>query len=330
MGLFRKSTRQAAAEGTTIFFASDLHGSEICFRKFVNAAAFYKADVLLLGGDISGKIVVPVVEAGKGSYRARLHGSDQVIQAEALEEFERRAWNSGLYTRRMTPDEYQHYFEHPEAVDILFNQVVASTVKRWIDYAHTRLAGSEVVVLNAPGNDDPPIVDDVLREHGDDRFQFVEGQVVEIAPGHEMLNTGYTNKTPWDTHREYSEEQIGLHLKEMTSQLQNPATALFNIHVPPFDSRLDTAPMLDERLAVRTSAGAQLTAPVGSTAVRDAIEAVQPLVTLHGHIHESGGAVRLGRTLAINAGSEYGEGVLRGVLVTVGGGRLLRHQAVTG
>lgn len=330
MGLFRKSTRQSAEDGTTIFFASDLHGSEICFRKFVNAAAFYKADVLLLGGDISGKIVVPLVESGKDTYRARLHGSDEIVQADGLEEFEKRAWNSGLYTRRMTPDEYQNYVDHPEQLDELFNQVVATTVKRWIDFAHSRLAGTDVVILNAPGNDDPPVVDDVLREHGDERFQFVEGQVVEVAPGHEMINTGYTNQTPWDTHREYSEEQIQLHLKEMTSQLQHPETAIFNIHVPPFDSRLDTAPLLDDTLAVKTSAGTQLTTPVGSTAVREAIDAVQPLVTLHGHIHESGGAVRLGRTVAINAGSEYGEGVLRGVLVTVGGGRLLRHQAVTG
>jgi len=330
MGLFRKSTEQASQDGTTIFFASDLHGSEVCFRKFVNAAAFYKADVLVLGGDISGKIVVPIVEAGRDTYRARLHGSDEVVLADSLDEFERRAWNSGLYTRRMAPDEYQNYVEHPDQLETLFNQVVATTVKRWIDFAHSRLAGTEVVILNAPGNDDPPIVDNVLREHGGERFQFVEGQVVEIAPGHEMINTGYTNRTPWDTHREFSEEEIQKHLQEMTSQLQNPATAIFNIHVPPYDSRLDTAPLLDEKLAVKTSAGTQLTAPVGSTAVREAIDVVQPLVTLHGHIHESGGAVRLGRTLAINAGSEYGEGVLRGVLVTVGGGRVLRHQAVTG
>lgn len=330
MGIFRKSTKQAAKDGTTIFFASDLHGSEICFRKFVNAAAFYKADVLLLGGDISGKIVVPIVETGKDTHQAHLHGSDEVILTDSLEDFERRAWNSGLYTRRMAPDEYQNYVDHPEQLDELFNQVVATTVKRWIDFAHLKLADTDVVILNAPGNDDPPIVDDVLREHGDQRFQFVEGKVVEIAPGHEMINTGYTNRTPWDTHREYSEAEIKLHLQDMTAQLQHPETAVFNIHVPPYDSRLDTAPMLDDSLTVKTSAGTQLTAPVGSTAVREAIDAVQPLLTLHGHIHESGGAVRLGRTVAINAGSEYGEGVLRGVLVTLGDGRILRHQAVTG
>jgi Icc-related predicted phosphoesterase len=76
--------------------------------------------------------------------------------------------------------------------------------------------------------------------------------------------------------------------------------------------------------------GGEVTGPVGSTAVRAAIEEHQPLLSLHGHIHESGGAVRIGRTLAINAGSEYGEGVLRGVLVTVGGGKVLRYQATTG
>lgn len=329
MPLFRKSA-SSREHGTTLFFASDLHGSEICFKKFVHAAAFYKADVLVLGGDISGKIVIPIVDAGNSTYRARMHGQDTTIPADGLEDFERRAWNSGLYTRQMSPDEYTYFVDHPEAIEGLFSEVVVSTVKRWIHYARDRLAGSGVTILNAPGNDDPFVIDDVLREHGGDTFRFVEGQIVEVAPGHEMLSTGATNKTPWNTHREYSEDEIARRLRQMTVQLENPASAIFNIHVPPYDSRIDTAPMLGDDLSVQTSAGAQLTAPVGSTAVRSAIEAVQPLVSLHGHIHESGGSVRLGRTLAINSGSEYGEGVLRGVLVTVGGGRILRHQAVTG
>lgn len=330
MAIFGKKAKLPRAQETTIFFASDLHGSEVCFKKFVNAAAFYKADVLVLGGDISGKIVVPVVEDGKGGYLAHLHGHDEVLRPDTVDAFEKRAWNGGLYTRRMGLDQYRHYSENPDAVEGLFNDVVASTVTRWIDYAHTKLADSPVVILNAPGNDDPFIVDDILREKGDDRFRFVEGEVVEIAPGHQMLSTGYTNHTPWNTHREYTEEEIAARIRSMADQLDDPSTALFNIHVPPYNSRIDTAPMLAEDLSVETSAGTQLTAPVGSTAVRAAIEEFQPLVSLHGHIHESGGSVRLGRTLSINSGSEYGEGVLRGVLVTVGGGKLLRHQAVTG
>ncbi len=330
MPLFSRKPRIPAQDQTTIFFATDLHGSEVCFKKFVNAAAFYKADVLLLGGDITGKMVVPVVEDGAGRYRARLHGQEHELHSESVEDFERRAWNAGLYTRRMTPDEHLHYAEHPEAVEGLFSEVVTRTVRRWVDYAHDRLKDTEVVIYNAPGNDDPAEVDAVLQEHGGDRFRFVEGEVVEIAKGHEMLSTGYTNHTPWNTHREYTEEQIADRLQEMVGRLENPSTALFNIHVPPHNSRIDSAPMLDEDLVVQTSAGTQLTAPVGSTAVRTALEEVQPLVSLHGHIHESGGATKIGRTLAINAGSEYGEGILHGVLVTVGGGRLLRHQAVTG
>ncbi|HEX4907120.1 MAG TPA: metallophosphoesterase, partial [Actinomycetes bacterium] len=146
----------------------------------------------------------------------------------------------------------------------------------------------------------------------------------------ELLTTGWTNKTPWDTPREYPEEAIAGRLDDLAAGLANPAGALFNLHVPPYDSRLDTAPLLGQDLKVKTSMGGEVTAPVGSTAVRDAIERHQPLVSLHGHIHESGGTVRMGRTLAVNAGSEYGEGVLRGVLVTVGGGKVLRYQATTG
>lgn len=331
MGLLRRArpARNTAAE-RTIFFASDLHGSELCFKKFVAAAKFYGADTLLLGGDVSAKIVVPVVRGGSGRYQAQFHGHTERLDESSVEEFEHRAWTSGLYTERMDPEEYQHYADNPAEVEQLFDRVMRRTVQRWLEYAKDKLAGSPVIVYNAPGNDDPPAVDEVLLTHGDDRVRFVEGEIVEIAPGMEMLSTGYTNVTPWDTHREYSEEQIAEHLLAMTARLSNPETAIFNIHVPPYNSRLDVAPLLGQDLKVKTAAGATMTAPVGSTAVREAIEDVQPLLTLHGHIHESGGSVKIGRTTAINVGSEYGEGVLRGVLITVGEGRLLGYQAVSG
>jgi uncharacterized protein len=314
----------------TVFFASDLHGSEVCFKKFVAGAKFYGADVLLLGGDISAKIVVPIVTAGRGRYVAQLHGQEEKIDETTVGDFERRAWDSGLYTERMEPDEYQHYVDHPGEVEQLFVRVMRRTVQRWVEYAKSRLADSPVVIYNAPGNDDPEEVDEVLLTHGDDRLLLVEGEIVELAPGMEMISTGYTNITPWDTHREYSEDQIRAHLKQMTDKLTRPERAIFNIHVPPYKSRLDTAPLLGQDLKVKTSAGALMTAPVGSLAVREAIEDIQPLLGLHGHIHESGGSVQIGRTTAINVGSEYGEGVLRGVLLTIGDGKLLRYQAVTG
>ena len=331
MGLLRRKPPPPRSAGErTIFFASDLHGSEVCFRKFVAAAKFYGADTLLLGGDISAKVVVPIVSAGPGRYVAQFHGHPEKINDSTLGDFEQRAANSGLYTERMEPDEYQHYVDHPDQVEALFGRVMRRTVQRWIEYAKTRLEDSPVIIYNAPGNDDPKEVDEVLLTHGDGRVRFVEGQIIELAPGMEMLSTGYTNVTPWDTHREYSEDEIRGHLKQMTDRLEHPERAIFNIHVPQYNSRLDTAPLLGQDLKVKTAAGSQITAPVGSVAVREAIEEIQPLLGLHGHIHESGGSVRIGRTTAINVGSEYGEGVLRGVLLTIGDGKLLRYQAVTG
>lgn len=331
MGLLNRRKPPSRSEHErTIYFASDLHGSEVCFKKFIAAAKFYGADTLLLGGDISAKVVVPIVTTGRGRYAAQFHGREEKLDDSTVEDFEQRAANSGLYTERMEPDEYQHYVDHPDEVVCLFDRVMRRTVQRWLDYAKTKLDGSPVIIYTAPGNDDPLSVDEVLLAHGDDRVRFVEGDIVELAPGMEMLSTGYTNPTPWDTHREYPEDEIREHLRQMTRRLEHPERAIFNIHAPPYNSRLDTAPLLGQDLKVKTSAGAQVTAPVGSVAVREAIEETQPLLALHGHIHESGGSVTIGRTTAINVGSEYGEGVLRGVLLTIGDGKLLRYQAVSG
>jgi Icc-related predicted phosphoesterase len=326
----RSRGRGPDPDATTIFFATDLHGSETCFRKFVAAAGFYGADLLILGGDLTGKLVVPLVEQPGGRWLAWVHGRRRLLDEAGASELERQARVAGSYTRRMDPDEHRHLEADPEAVEALFAEQMAATLRRWLRYADDKLAGSEVRILTAPGNDDPWMVDDVLREHGGERVALAEGEIVEVAPGHELLTTGWTNKTPWDTPREYPEEAIAERLDDLAAGLANPAGALFNLHVPPYDSRLDTAPLLGQDLKVRTSMGGEVTAPVGSTAVRDAIERHQPLLSLHGHIHESGGVVRLGRTLAVNAGSEYGEGVLRGMLVTVGGGKVLRYQATTG
>jgi Icc-related predicted phosphoesterase len=320
--------RRASEEGAcTLFFATDLHGSEVCFRKFVAAAKFYGAQLLVLGGDVTGKLVVPIVRRPDGRFVAQ----ERLLDGErAVEELERRAAAAGQYTVRLSAEEHQRYQADPDAVQALFERLMCERLERWLRYANERLEGSEVRIVTAPGNDDPWVVDDVIREHGGERVLLAEGEIVEVAPGHELLSSGWTNVTPWNTPREYPEEAIRPHLDELCDKLERPETALLNLHVPPYDSRLDTAPLLGQDLKVRTSMGAQVTAPVGSTAVRAVLEERQPLLSLHGHIHESGGAVRIGRTLAINAGSEYGEGVLRGVLVTVGGGKVLRHQATTG
>ena len=327
----RRGRRRGVAPAvTTGFFATDLHGSEVCFRKFLNAAEFYGADVLILGGDLTGKFVVPVVEHDDGSFTAELFGDERGVDADALEGFEREVADKGLYAKRMTPDERERYRRDPAAVDRIFEEQMAERLAGWIELAKEKLAGTDVRVLCAPGNDDPFFIDDVIREHGEDRVLLVEGELYELAPGHQMLSTGYSNRTPWNTHRELSEPELRAHIDEIAAKLDSPRTAVFNIHVPPYDSGIDIAPALNEDLSVKTSAGAQLTEPVGSTAVRDALEHYQPLLSLHGHVHEADGTARLGETVAMNAGSEYPDGRLRGVLFSVGNGNLVRHQATVG
>src|SRR5260370_7448490 len=97
----------------------------------------------------------------------------------------------------------------------------------------------------------------------------------------------------------------------MVSGLRQPERAVFNIHEPPFATGLDTAPLLDDNFKPLVAAGEVATGPVGSKAVRAAIERYQPLVSLHGHVHESRGVAKLGRPTVINPGSRNGDGNLR-------------------
>ena len=328
MGLFKRNLHES--DTTTLFFATDLHGSEVCWRKFVAAAAFYDADVLVLGGDFTGKLVVPVLSQGNGRYVARFMSKDHELAADDLPVFFRRVADSGFYPIEMEPDRFAEISASPALVDDLFRELMIERLVAWINHAHDRLAGTDVRIYTAPANDDPYYIDDVIAEHGGGRFLNVENQVVEVAPGHEMISTGYTNRTPWDTPREFDEDVIEAHIDQMVARLHNVETAILNLHPPPFGTALDPAPKLDENLQVVTSSGAAVMDHVGSRAVFSVIERHQPLLSLHGHIHESAGRVQIGRTTAINPGSEYGEGVLKGALVRIGGGRIHSYQATSG
>jgi Icc-related predicted phosphoesterase len=330
MGLFSRKKQKRDGDTVTLFFATDLHGSEICWKKFVNAASFYGADLLVLGGDFTGKLVVPIIEQPDGTYRADRHGKEQILQQHDLEDFEKRIRNLGFYPTYMSVEEHAGYVEDPRGVDRLFDDLMHQRLVEWIDYAREKLAGSGVHIVTAPANDDPYAIDDIIEEHGGETLRNVEATIYEVADGHEMISTGWTNPTPWNTPREYPEPEIQEHIEKMAVGLSDRSTAIYNLHPPPYGSKLDLAPELDDDLAVQTSMGQQVMVPVGSKAVRNILEQHQPLLSLHGHIHESAGAVDIGRTLAINPGSEYGEGVLRGALVEVGGGKIHRHQATSG
>ena len=313
---------------TTIFFATDIHGSERCFMKFVNAAKFYQANVLILGGDITGKALVPIVRRN-GSYHASFLGQDATLTTEKeLEDFEKQVRHAGAYPHRTTPDEMAALEADRSLVDALFTRLMVESVQRWCEIAAERLKGTDVRCYIDAGNDDEPEIVAVLKQAS--YVEMPEGRVIQIDDEHEMVSAGFANITPWRAPRDIPDEDLAALIESMASKLQAPERAVFNVHVPPYATGLDIAPLLDENLKPIIVGGDIATGPVGSKAVRAAIERYQPLLSLHGHIHESRAVGKLGRTTCINPGSEYGDGILRAALVNLKGNKLQSYQLVTG
>ena len=292
-----------------IFFATDLHGSEVCWKKFLNAAKFYDAEVLICGGDMTGKAIVPIVSEN-GHYTVALGGEEQAVAADQVSEVEANIRRKGYYPLRMTVERLHELDQNPAKRAECFQEVMLEGVERWMKMAAEKFRGSDVRCFVCPGNDDEMEVDDVVRRA--EMVELGEGRVVEID-GFSMISTGWSNPTPWKTHREDSEEQLAARIEAMASQVPDPSRAIFNLHCPPYKSGLDEAPAIDADLKLLH--GGRALRPVGSTAVREAIERHQPLISLHGHIHESKGAVKIGKTLSINPGSAYEEGMLMGAII---------------
>jgi uncharacterized protein len=309
-------------ETLTVYYASDIHGSELLWRKFLRASAFYGADAAIMGGDLLGKAVVPIEERDDGRYRLTFLGAERVIDADGLAEVESSIRFNGFYPWVARADEIDRRRSDQEAV---FNQVARRELQGWIDLADERANGGRPYVI--AGNDDPWYVDELLSSARG--IVFCDDRVTRIGP-HEMISLSYANPTPWASPRELEEEALYERVRALADQLEQPQTAIFNLHVPPFDSGLDRAPKLKPDLTPVYRGGQPVAVPVGSTAVRRLIEEVQPLLALHGHIHESRGETRIGRTLALNSGSEYNTGRLHGVVVRLGLDRVISHQFVVG
>jgi uncharacterized protein len=312
-----------------IFFATDIHGSDRCFRKFINAGRFYGADVLLMGGDITGKMLVPIVEGAGGRFTSRLYGRDRVVTAEELPALRKQIADAGFYAYETTPDEIAAFSENPGLVEETFRKHMHLTLAQWISLAEERLDGTGITCLLAPGNDDPLFVDDLLGSS--DMLVNPEGQLVELPGGFTMISVGYSNPTPWRSPRELPEEQLAARINAEAAKVPDMSRAIFNLHVPPKDTPIDQAMALDEQFRPVLKSGSPVITGVGSVAVREAIRTCQPMLGLHGHIHESRGEARIGRSKSINPGSEYSEGVLRGALITVSAKKGLRgYQLVAG
>jgi Icc-related predicted phosphoesterase len=308
-----------------IFFATDLHGSEMCWRKFLNAAKFYDADILICGGDMTGKAIVPIVQEN-GHFTFTLAGVQQAVGADQVGDVEAQIRRKGYYPLQMSLERL-HELDNDEKVRAeTFQRVMLEGVDRWMGMAADKLRGTGVRCFVCPGNDDEMEVDDVIRRS--DLVELGEGRMVDID-GWTMISTGWSNHTPWNTHREETEEALGDRIEAMAKQVPDASRAIFNLHCPPFKSGLDEAPAIDADLKLLH--GGRALRPVGSTAVRTAIEKHQPLLSLHGHIHESKGAIKIGKTLSINPGSSYEEGMLMGAIIQLDPNKGIKsYQLVNG
>jgi Icc-related predicted phosphoesterase len=331
MPLFR---RRAGGPRTTIFYATDVHGSERTWRKFLNAAAFYRADVLVMGGDVMGKLVIPIIREAGGIHRATIHGRVERLETEEdVARTRQRIADLGFYDVLVDEDEYRAIRDDPAAVEALWERLARERLERWIAMTEERLGPAGIRCYVSGGNDDLTEVMTALPASGTASFVGCEGRVVPLADDLAMISLPYVNPTPWQTPREAPETTLAEMIDEVAAGLPDPSRAVFNFHAPPVDSTLDTCPMLDASTDPPSQVvrgGQPVLYGAGSVAVREALLRYQPLLGLHGHIHESQAAARIGRTTCINPGSEYGEGVLRGTLITIADGAVKGYQMTAG
>jgi Icc-related predicted phosphoesterase len=309
-----------------IFFATDVHGSERCWRKFVNAADYYKADALVLGGDMTGKALFLVVQERDGTCVADYLENKIVVKTpQELEVLLKQITNRGYYPYVISREALEtlrgDQAKLERWVDETFRAAIADRIRKWDQIAESRLKSTNKECYVCPGNDDMFEIDDVIKMST--YIQHTEGRMVDLGEGISMISSGWSNRTPWKTFRERDEEELAEYFAGLASEVKDFSKCVFNCHVPPYNSGLDSAAELDSNLQPKYAA--KSTVPVGSTAVRAMIEKYGPVLSLHGHIHECKAVRKIGRTLCINPGSSYEQGILLGAIIDVEDGGVKRY-----
>ena len=304
-----------------------MHGSEGVWRKFLNVSAMLKAHVAICGGDLTGKMIVPVVEQADKQFSYYYMGKSRTVGKAELDIAFKNVRGIGYYPYQTDMKTYEEMTQDPKKVDEVFHEVMISTLKNWLDLIPQKVPPETRVVV-CPGNDDRKGVDDLINAHKS--VINGEGKIIMVDDAHEMTSCGWVNPSPWKTAREEEEDKLEERLERYISQVNNKENAIFNFHAPPYKSKLDDAPLLDEELNPIIQGGSTVMVPVGSKAVRKMIEKYQPFLGLHGHIHECSGSPKIGRTYCVNPGSEYAEGILRAFFIEFTGNKISKLQRIEG
>jgi len=323
--------RTPKRRSTRLYVVSDFHASDPAWRKLLNAVRMniYEADAVLYAGDLTGKAMVPIVAVGGDRYEAMLLGQRRVARTEEeLAALERDVASLGYYAFRTTREEVDALGGDKAKLDALFSREIRARVRQWLDLAAERLEGTGIPLVLIPGNDDPYDIDEALATS--QYCTNADGAVIDIPGDMQVIGLGKSSPTPWRTPREVSEDAFREEIYSLADQAADPRKTIFLIHCPPYGSGLDTAPVLDQNLRLQASAGDLMRGPVGSTGVLEAVQRVRPLLSVHGHIHESGGEKKIGPTLCVNPGSEAGSGIVRGYLIDVSADGVERSFRVEG
>jgi len=295
-----------------LMYVADAHGNELILRKAVGACREHKVDVLIIGGDLTGKVIVPIIDKGD-RYEASFRGNKFIAKSkDDLERVMNEIRYRAAYPVVLTQGEVQEIKEDPAKLDKLFKDVTIEETKHLIGVLE-EIVG-DIITIMTPGNDDIFEIDDVLKQSN--KIIYPLERVVELPLGYQVISMDYTTETPWNTPREVSDSKLWKKLEKEAKRVSVPWNKVIcNFHEPPYGTTIDLAPKLDENLQPIYKLGELETQHVGSRSVYKFMEKYQPLLGLHGHIHESPGYDRIKKTLVFNPGSEYQYGELKALII---------------
>jgi len=318
---------------TRILFVTDFHGSLSCWLKSLTTIDKYNVDVALMSGDLTAKAIVPILDQGSGKFKFKFLGKwYKVKKEEDLKKHLYKIKSYGFYPYICTEEESSRLAEDRSMLLKLFDKLAVDTMKEWLELAEERVGNKvengDLKLIVMPGNDDSFVIDEVIKKSKVAIYPL--DKVLDIDEHHQMISFDHVNPTPWDTPREATEDELRKMLEKLFNKVDDYTNLIFQCHCPPYDSGLDSAPKLDEKMTPIYSFGQPVMIPVGSKAVREVVEKYQPKLGLFGHIHEAYGFTWIGRTLCLNPGSEYDRGIFKGYLIDLTRDKIEKFWRVEG
>jgi Icc-related predicted phosphoesterase len=181
-----------------IYFAADVHGSEEIWRKWITAMDYYKPNILILAGDLTGKAVCPIVASSNGVHECNVFGRKWVLKTDKeLQDMIRKLEFVGHYPFVCTLDQFNEISANWAKVGKkLIQEQMAIRMKRWLDLLAEKINSKLDKCIVMPGNDDEFVIDPVIKSYEDRGITYPLGNVIDLGYNYEMISLDYVNSTP--------------------------------------------------------------------------------------------------------------------------------------